>query len=288
MKKNISNKEIIKRLLATAKPYKASILVAIAMMIFFALINAAPAIYIKNIIDSIEGGTTIPNYKFFLLGAAIIGLYCIKGALGFGQEVLLGTLGAKITATMRGTLYKKILYLPASYFDNQKTGGLLVRILNDIGQFQNFILTILKSCLLLIPQILVLVGVMIYRSWQLSLLIVIIFPLITIFVKKFNLKSALVGKDAQKQTDVILNTILEALRSIRIVKAFTAEKKEWKKFSKDNQRMFNLAKRLNRTISTATPAVEVINSVFMASIIVVGGILINNSLMTSGRWHLLY
>ena len=43
-------------------------------------------------------------------------------------------------------------------------------------------------------------------------------------------------KDAQKQTDVILNTILEALRSIRIVKAFTAEKKEWKKFSKDNQR----------------------------------------------------
>ena len=75
MKKNISNKEIIKRLLATAKPYKASILVAIAMMIFFALINAAPAIYIKNIIDSIEGGTTIPNYKFFLLGAAIIGLY---------------------------------------------------------------------------------------------------------------------------------------------------------------------------------------------------------------------
>ena len=140
MKKKISNKEIIKRLLATAKPYKASILVAIVMMILFALINAAPAIYIKNIIDSIEGGTKIPNYKFFLLGAAIIALYSFKGALGFGQEILLGTLGAKITATMRGTLYKKILYLPASYFDSQKTGGLLVRILNDIGQFQNFIL----------------------------------------------------------------------------------------------------------------------------------------------------
>ena len=283
MKKKISNKEIIKRLLATAKPYKASILVAIVMMILFALINAAPAIYVKNIIDSIEGGTKIPNYKFFLLGAAIIALYSFKGALGFGQEILLGTLGAKITATMRGTLYKKILYLPASYFDSQKTGGLLVRILNDIGQFQNFILTILKSCLSLIPQILVLIGVMIYRSWQLSFMILIIFPLITIFVRKFNLKSALVGKDAQKQTDVILNTILEALRGIRIVKAFTAEKKEWKKFSRDNQRMFKLAKRLNRTISTATPAVELINSVFMASIIVVGGILINNSLMTSGE-----
>ena len=87
MKKKISNKEIIKRLLATAKPYKASILVAIVMMIFFALINAAPAIYIKNIIDSIEGGTKIPNYKFFLLGAAIIALYSFKGALGFGQEI---------------------------------------------------------------------------------------------------------------------------------------------------------------------------------------------------------
>ena len=124
---------------------------------------------------------------------------------------------------------------------------------------------------------------MIYRSWQLSFMILIIFPLITIFVRKFNLKSALVGRDAQKQTDVILNTILEALRGIRIVKAFTAEKKEWKKFSRDNQRMFKLAKRLNRTISTATPAVELINSVFMASIIVVGGILINNSLMTSGE-----
>ncbi len=283
MQKKISNKEIIKRLLATAKPYKASILVAIVMMILFALINAAPAIYIKNIIDSIEGGTKIPNYKFFLLGAAIIALYSLKGALGYGQEVLLGTLGAKITATMRGTLYKKILYLPASYFDSQKTGGLLVRILADIGQFQNFILTILKSCLLLIPQILVLIGVMVYRSWQLSLLILIIFPLITLFVRKFNLKSALVGKESQKQTDVILNTILEALRGIRIVKAFTAEKKEWKKFSKDNQRMFELAKRMNRTISTATPAVELINSVFMASIIVVGGILINNSLMTSGE-----
>ena len=283
MQKKISNKEIIKRLLATAKPYKASILVAIVMMIFFALINAAPAIYVKNIIDSIEGGTKIPNYKFFLLGAAIIALYSLKGALGYGQEVLLGTLGAKITTTMRGTLYKKILYLPASYFDSQKTGGLLVRILADIGQFQNFILTILKSCLLLIPQILVLIGVMVYRSWQLSLLILIIFPLITLFVRKFNLKSALVGKESQKQTDVILNTILEALRGIRIVKAFTAEKKEWKKFSKDNQRMFELAKRMNRTISTATPAVELINSVFMASIIVVGGILINNSLMTSGE-----
>ena len=283
MKKKISNKEIIKRLLATATPYKASILVAIVMMILFALINAAPAIYVKNIIDSIEGGTKIPNYKFFLLGAAIIALYSFKGALGFGQEILLGTLGAKITATMRGTLYKKILYLPASYFDSQKTGGLLVRILNDIGQFQNFILTILKSCLSLIPQILVLIGVMIYRSWQLSFMILIIFPLITIFVRKFNLKSALVGRDAQKQTDVILNTILEALRGIRIVKAFTAEKKEWKKFSRDNQRMFKLAKRLNRTISTATPAVELINSVFMASIIIVGGILINNSLMTSGE-----
>ncbi len=282
-KKELSDKETIKRLLATAKPYKASILVAVVMMILFALINAAPAIFVKNIIDSIEGGTKIPNYKFFLLGAAIIGLYSLKGALGFGQEVLLGTLGAKITATMRGTLYKKILYLPASYFDREKTGGLLVRILSDIGQFQTFILTILKSCLLLVPQILVLIGVMIYRSWVLSLMILIIFPLITIFVRKVSIKSALVGKASQKQTDVILNTILEALRSIRVVKAFTAEKKEWKKFGRDNQRMFELNKKMNRTISTATPAVELINSIFMASIIVVGGILINSSLMTSGE-----
>ena len=282
MDKTIPTKLLIKRLLLIAKPYSLVLSFSIFLMVIFALINALPAYYIKNIIDSLENKKKYHLIQFIYISLAIIGIYSCKAVIGFWQQRLIGNVGAKITTNMRYNIYKKILYLPLSFFDNTNTGTIFNRISGDLGQIQGFILIVLRNYLLQIPQIIVLVGIMIYRSWILSLLMVIIFPMVSKTVTYFNSKIKIVIEKEKKQSDVMSSLILEVLKAIKIVKSFSTEEKELKKFDHYNQSLFKKAKKSIKISSSIIPFVELINSIFIAFIFLAGGILINQSIITSG------
>ena len=243
-------KTILKRLLAIALLYKKSIFLIVPLMILFSLVNAIPAIYIKNIIDALQTGKKYPIYYFLLVGAAIIGIAFIKSFLSYWQDKLLGNLGADITTRMRRIVYQKILYLPISFFNEVKTGHIFSRISGDLGQLQVFFVTVLRSYLLQIPQIIVLVGLMIYRSWILSSIIIIILPSLFFIIKKFTQKVQLLVEKDRVLSDKLFNLILETLKGIRIVKLFTTEKTEFSKFNKNNNDLLSITKKKHPCFSS--------------------------------------
>ena len=281
-RKIMNNKQILGRLFILAIPYYKLIILAVILMIIFAVVNAVPALYIKNIIDALESGKQYQISRFVFISLAIIMIYTIKAIIGFWQQRLLGNIGVKITADMRYIVYKKIIYLPLSFFDETKTAHIYNRIAGDLNQIQNFVLTVLRSYLLQIPQIIVLIGIMFYRSWILSLLIFIIFPFIGFIVKFFNTKLKRVIEKEKIQNDSLSSIILEVLRAIKIVKSFSTEKLELKKFNKTNQSLLVTAKKTIKISASIVPSVELLNSIFLAFVFITGGFLINQSIISTG------
>lgn len=280
--RKMPTKEVVKRLFSIAFIYKRSIFLSIPLMIVFSLINAIPAVYIKNIIDALQSGQKYPLSRFVLIGGAIVGIILVKSIIGYLQDKILGYLGAKITTSMRGIVYQKILYLPLSFFNEVKTGDIFNRISGDLGQLQTFILTILRSYILQIPQIIVLVSLMLYRSWILGLTVLIILPLLVYAIKKFSLKIKSIVETDRKQSDRLFSHILESIRGIRVVKSFTTENLEYQKFNTRNQDLLKTAKKNIRTSAAAIPVIELLNSFFLAFVVILGGWLINNSTLTGG------
>jgi len=87
--------KIISRISKLVLNYKLQLFVSILCMIAFAVLNVAPAWYVKNVIDSLSSGTVWPFSRFVLVGIAVVLIYAFRGLAFFGQSYLMGSLGQK-------------------------------------------------------------------------------------------------------------------------------------------------------------------------------------------------
>ena len=258
-----------RRLLLLVKPYWPKLGLAMGCMVFVSLMTAAQAYLVKPALDDVF--ISKDNQKLLLLPVAIVLLFLVKGLFDYLQAYLMNYVGLKVVADLREKLYNHLQHLSLSFFTRTPTGVLISRITNDVNLIQASVSNVVTGLLKDAFTIFGLTGVVFYRNWKLAIVAFLIFPLAILPIKQFGKKLRKFSRKSQQRMGSITTFLHETITGNRIVKAFTMEEYEKRRFADENQRFFQILLKRIRIRALSHPLMEFIGGIGVAVIIWVGG-----------------
>lgn len=234
----------------------------------------------KYVIDDVIG----KGRHDLLLPIALAGgvATLVQAATGFALSQILGVAAQRAITDMRKRVQAKVMRLPVRYFDSTQTGVLLSRIMSDAEGIRNLVGTGLVSLVGGLVTATISLGVLLYLNWRLTLVTAAVLGLFGAgMAVAFNRLRPLFRERGKIQAEVT-GRLTEGLGGIRVVKSYTAEKREEIVFTKGAHRLFRNVAQSMTGVSATTSASTVIVGVIGVVVIWLGGNDIIEGRMTLG------
>lgn len=155
-----------------------------------------------------------------------------------------GYLGDVMSERLRQILsdryYQHLLRLPQSYYDNELTGTIINRLNRTINEITQFINMFANNFFSMYLTLFVSVIILLFYSWQLALLMTLLYPIFMWLTTKTNAKWQALQQTKNHITDVASGRFAEVVAQIKVVKSYGQEKTEQRIFGKRNQKVVNL------------------------------------------------
>lgn len=200
--------------------------------------------------------------------------FLLKNIFGYLQAYFLATVEQGTMKDMRDAAYRHLHKLPMSYFKKERVGNLISRITNDVNIIQSSISTAFLNMIREPLSIIVFLGIAISISWKLTLLALVILPVSVFIITWIGLKLRKQSYLIQAKMADITSILQETISGVKIVKAFSMEKYENKKFMDETRYFFRLMLRIVRTRNASSPITEVLSTAVGVIIIYFGGVLV--------------
>ena len=212
------------------------------------------------------------------VGAATL----VETATSFGNSQILGVAAQRAITEMRKDVEAHVMRLPISYFDSTKTGILISRIMTDAEGIRNLVGTGLVQLTGSLITAVIAVGCLFYLNWRLTCVTIVILGTFGGgMAMAFNRLRPLFRERGQINAEVT-GRLAESLGGVRIVKSYTAEKREELVFAKGAHRLFrNVAQSLTG-VSAITAFSSLVIGAIVIAMILVGGSSIRAGRMTIG------
>ncbi|OGP59245.1 MAG: lipid A export permease/ATP-binding protein MsbA [Deltaproteobacteria bacterium RBG_13_52_11b] len=260
---------LYRRLIELIKPYWRKLTIAMICMVFVSLLEGGQAYLVKPALDEVFINKDAK--KLFLLPFVIVILFLAKGIFNYVQAYLMNFVGLRVVANLRAKLYDHLQTLSLSFFTKTSTGILISRITNDVNLIQGSVSNVITGLLKDIFTIIALIGVIFYQNWKLAIIALIVFPLAIIPIKEFGKRLRKFSRRSQEQMGSITTFLHETITGNRIVKAFSMEEYEKRRFAQENDRFFMTVFKRAKIRALSHPLMELIGGVGAAFVIWVGG-----------------
>jgi ATP-binding cassette, subfamily B, putative efflux pump len=216
------------------------------------------------------------------LAMAAGGATILDAATAFANSQVLGVAAQRAITEMRKDVEAHVMRLPVRYFDSTKSGILISRIMNDAEGIRNLVGTGLVQLTGSILTAVMALGVLVYLNWSLTSITILILGAFGIgMATAFKRLRPLFRERGQINAEVT-GRLAETLGGVRIVKSYTAEKREELVFAKGAHRLFrNVAKSLTG-VSAVTALSSVVIGATGIAMMLIGGASIRNGTMTVG------
>jgi ATP-binding cassette, subfamily B, bacterial MsbA len=180
----------------------------------------------------------------------------------------------KIVIRLRDELQEKMLRLPLSFFHKRHTGALTSIVFNDVNGIQTVLDSSFVKIFLSPLQIIIYLVVLLLISWQLTLATFILLPVSGYILVKIGQSMRRKSRRVFEQISMVVTAFQESISSIRIVKAFTAEDREIKKFTGINENYFVKSFRAKKLDALTSPLNETIGVLIFTVLLWYGGVMV--------------
>lgn len=272
--------KLLLRIFSYTRPYRSTFTLAVILAIILAafapirpyIMQLSVDEYIrKNLWESL---LIISTFHFVIL--------ITESLLRFWFLYRISWLGQTVVNDLRKDVYHKILHQDMSHFDTQPVGILTTRTINDVEAindvFSEGIISIVADVLVIIT----IMGAMFYTDWKLSLICLIPFPLLiiaTYFFKESVRRSFQNVRNAVARLNAFVQ---EHISGMYLIQAFTAEKREYEKFTSINQAHRNANIRAIFAYSVFFPVVEIILAISLGLLVWWGAVRLIDHQVTPG------
>ncbi len=250
--------------------HRRRLLIGLALMLVSRLAGVVLPALSKVVIDEVIGKSRAELLMPIALatGAATV----VQAITSFALSQLLGVAAQRAITDMRIRVQAKIMRLPVRYFDSTQTGILLSRIMTDAEGIRNLVGTGLVSLVGGLVTAVISLGVLLYLNWRLTVVTAIA---LAIFgggmAYAFQRLRPLFRERGKIQAEVS-GRLTEALGGIRIVKSYTAEKREEIVFTKGAHRLFrNIAQSMTGVSATTSGSTVIVGVIGVVMIWIGGG-----------------
>lgn len=271
-----------KRMWTYVQPYKARALLAMLVTVPVGLMDAAIAWSLKPYMDVML--VSKPSGYVLYLPIIIILFGLLQGVLNYASVYMNTWVGRKISNDLKLVLYEKLMKNSASFFDKETSGQIQLRFNQDVDAACNGLISNVKVFITRIISSIALIGVLIYNSWELAIIAVIVltgalFPLTRIRRKIKSLMDKTVFSGA-----VISTHYNEAFNGNRVVTSYNLAQHQKKRFEKTLHTVFRLGMKMTQRTGIVSPLMHSIVSIGIAIVIWLGSYLIVTEEITPGNF----
>src|SRR3569832_2116838 len=218
-----------KRLFSYIVRNKTPLLVALGIIVCLSFLQVLIPQITRYVIDVV-----IPEKKFNLLpwvAAAIILISLLIGVLNFLRSYMMSLFGQRTINNIRNDLYKHLQKLSINFFNKQRTGVLMIRLSQNVNTFGNLVTADIADILADSFSFLVFVTYLFSADWQLTLLLLIIWPVIVYLTQVFGRSMQGAYWDVQQQAAAVNDHLQDTITKNNIIKSFGNEEYEINRFA---------------------------------------------------------
>lgn len=270
------------RLLEYIRPYWVRLVIAAVCSGAVAALTGGYAWLVRPALDEIFINKN--ETWLYLLPVVLMAVSVLKGICGYGQSYLMIFVGSRVVTDIRQQLFGHLMRLPIGFHLKNPSSRMLSRVINDVNWIQNAVSGVLKDLFQQSLTFLVLLGVILYQNWRLALFSILVIPLSAYPMVRFGNQLRKIATTGQERTADMSTALQETLTGVRIVKGFTREDAEGRRFAGFNEAYFRTNMKSTQVSAITSPVLEVVGIVGVAGIIWYGGSQVIQGAMTPGTF----
>lgn len=250
-------------------PYIAKHKLILLLSIILLVISAFADTSLIGMLQPLLDKGFVQNDQQFLIMAPfyIFGLVLLRGVANYGYSFFLSFISTKIVLKIRQQLFNHFVDAPVSFYDKNSTGRLLSRITYDTDQVasssSDALITIVRESAFICG----LFYTMFINSWELSLSLIIITPIVIGLITFISVKFRKLAKNMQNSMGGVTMSVEQMLKGHREIILFGAQDEESKNFNKVNNKFRRDGMRLVSISALSTPIVQLIISFAIAFVL---------------------
>lgn len=263
--KDLSTWQTFHRLWPMISPFKAGLIVsAIALVI-----NAASDTFMLSLLKPLlDDGFGKANRSILMwMPLAVIGLMIMRGLSGFVSRYCISWVSGQVVMNMRRRLFTQMMGMPVAFFDQQSTGTLLSRITYDSEQVAASSSSALVTVVREGASIIGLFILMFYYSWQLSLILIVIAPIVAFVIRNVSKRFRNISKNMQNSMGQVTTSAEQMLKGHKEVLIFGGQKVETERFNRVSNHMRQQGMKLVSASSISDPIIQLIASLALAFVL---------------------
>jgi len=277
----------IKRYMRFVKPYTWEIILTILIGIVKFAIPLFIPLLIKIVLDDIIAADHLTDAEktkelFYWLGGTIIVFFIIRPPIEYYRQYFAQNVSNKVLFDIRKQIYAHLQRLSLRYYANTRAGDVISRVINDVEQTKNFIMTGLMNVWLDLATIVIAIGIMFAMDVKLTLVALIAFPFYAFSVKFFFGKLRSLTRKRSQALAGVQSYLHERVAGMSIIKSFTLEKHEQKLFDDANGEFLEKALDHTRWNAKSFAVVNTITDVAPLLVIAYAGYQVINGPLSIG------
>ncbi|NHB91578.1 lipid A ABC transporter ATP-binding protein/permease MsbA [Photorhabdus cinerea] len=263
--KDLSTWQTFRRLWPIISPFRIGLIVAAVALIINAAGDTLMLSLLKPLLDEGFGKASSDVLKWMPL--IVIALMVMRGLSGFVSSYCISWVSGKVVMQMRRRLFGHMMGMPVSFFDQQSTGTLLSRITYDSEQVASSSSSALITVVREGASIIGLFILMFYYSWQLSLILIVIAPVVSWVIRSVSKRFRNISKNMQNSMGQVTASAEQMLKGHKEVLIFGGQKVETERFNKVSNNMRQQGMKMVSASSISDPIIQLIASFALAFVL---------------------
>ncbi len=247
-----------KRLWTYIRDYKMGLVVAGFALVINAVSDTYMISLLKPLLD--EGFGSAESDFLRKLPFIILGVMLVRSLSGFISTYCLSWVSGNVVMLMRRKVFNQFMHMPVSFFDQESTGKLLSRITYDSEQIATATSQALVNIVRETASITGLLVLMFWNSWQLSLVLVVIVPVVAAAVSIVSKRFRKISKNMQTTMGEVTSSAEQMLKGHKVVLSYGGHEVERQRFDSVSNRMRQQSMKLATAQAVANPVIQLIAS----------------------------
>ncbi len=264
------------------KKYWFRTLLALGLAIPIGSLDAVIALSLKPYMDIVMVDKTVQSPWYIPI--LIVAFTSTQGLLNYLSTYMNAWVGGKVTNDLKKTLYNKLMHKDATFFDTKTSGDIMRWFNNDANTACNSLLNNLKTGISRVFSSFSLVCVLLYNSWQLAIIAIVVLICAVIPLTKMRALIKSITDKSESAGGRIITAYNEAFAGNKVVTAYNLYEHQSKLFDKDLENVFHLGMKITQKTGWLSPMMHIMVSVGIAAVIGLGSYMIVKGVITSGNF----
>jgi len=281
--RSYSDRELIRRVVTYFRPEGKRMALVGTMILLGSLFDSARPLLITRGIDMLA--TEPIGRVVMLLTVGILLSGSLGWAFNFWRQRASAQAIGNVVLALRRDAFRSVMHRDMSFFDTNASGKIVSRVTSDTQDFSQ-IVTLIANLIGQIVLVVIILAVLLFVNWKLTLIVLAMSPLVIGFSLAFRKIARKVTLRAKQARALVNSTFQETISGIGVAKSFRRESALYEEFAGVNETMYRTELVRGILMENVFPALDILAAIGMAVIVYTGGVAVLAGGLTAGTWYL--